>query len=394
MNIRIEHIIILVLAIIIVLYFVGGLRDFRIDPLSVLVLTIAAMVILYAIRRLLEPDIYVRVRDEEEHKKKYKEHSDAFNKHKKDKEAAAKKKEEDDRHKREEELTKREEELTKREEELKKKEAAKKEASKREAAKKEAAKKEAAKKEAAKKEAAKKEAAKSSNHKKTTNPSNGTTNDTSTEAFDGYSLYNRDMNQPDGFELLSNGVDKVMKGFNVTMRPPKNMREGFEMRSDDLVGDVKAAFAGGLVKPKPEVGRGSAELGGVVGRIVIPASCPNVLIKQGERFYLHNTRKAEVPGVNPIVFENLEDYTEFIRWQRMNGIRCPVLSLQETSDGEFIANGNIPNCEDIVGLPQWSLLEDAGRTKGNIPAFDGRNQDVGLITPLDMIRRRGGNGDI
>jgi hypothetical protein len=166
------------------------------------------------------------------------------------------------------------------------------------------------------------------------------------------------------------------------------------MRSDDLVGDVNAAFAGGLAKPKPEVGRGSAEIGGVAGRIVIPASCPNVLIKQGERYYLHNTRKAEIPGINPIVFENLEDYTEFIRWQRMNGIRCPVLSLQETNEGEFIANGNIPNCEDIVGLPQWSLLEDAGRTKGNIPAFDRRNQDIGLITPLDMIRRRGGNTSI
>lgn len=391
MNIRIEHIIILVLAIIIVLYFVGGLRDFSMDPLSVLVLTIAMMVILYAVRRLLEPDIYVRVRDDEEHKKKYNEHSATFNNHKKEKEEAGKKKEEEAEKKKKEEAEKKKEEDVrhKREEELRKREE------------------EIRKKEASKKEASKKESKKNKTHHSTSNNpttsnseafnnsnNNHNNNNSNNHNNNDYALYNRVMNEPDGFELLSNGVNKVMKGFNVKMRPPKNMREGFEMRSDDLVGDVKAAFAGGLAKPKPDVGRGSAEIGGVVGRIVIPTSCPNVLIKQGERFYLHNTRKAEVPGVNPIVFENLEDYTEFIRWQRMNGIRCPVLSLQETSDGEFIANGNIPNCEDIVGLPQWSLLEDAGRTKGNIPAFDGRNQDVGLITPLDMIRRRGGNTSV
>jgi hypothetical protein len=167
-------------------------------------------------------------------------------------------------------------------------------------------------------------------------------------------------------------------------------KEGFEMRSDDLVGDVQSAYSTikGMSK---DIALGSKELGQPIGRIVVPANCSNVLIKQDGRYHLHNTRKATIAGINPITFDNLEDYSEFVRWQRANGIRCPVLSLQQTSDGEFITNKNIPNYEDIIGLPQWSLLQDAGRTKGNYPAHDQANQDIGLITPLDMMRRRSGN---
>ena len=56
--------------------------------------------------------------------------------------------------------------------------------------------------------------------------------------------------------------------------------------------------------------------------------CPDVLIQKGKRFFLYNSKLAKVPGVNPIEFQNLEDYTEFIDWQRSQGIRCPVLFLQ------------------------------------------------------------------
>lgn len=56
--------------------------------------------------------------------------------------------------------------------------------------------------------------------------------------------------------------------------------------------------------------------------------CPNLLIEDRGRIYLHNTRKGRVPGVNPVRFETLGDYREFLAWQRHNGIHCPVLYLQ------------------------------------------------------------------
>jgi hypothetical protein len=62
--------------------------------------------------------------------------------------------------------------------------------------------------------------------------------------------------------------------------------------------------------------------------------CPNILIQKDSRFYLYNSKVAKVPGVNPVEFENLEDYTEFLDWQRSQGIRCPVLFLQQTYDAQ------------------------------------------------------------
>lgn len=62
--------------------------------------------------------------------------------------------------------------------------------------------------------------------------------------------------------------------------------------------------------------------------------CPNLLIQKGAKFYLYNSKIAEVPGVNPIEFNNLEDYVEFLEWQRSAGIVCPVLYLQNTYDAQ------------------------------------------------------------
>jgi hypothetical protein len=62
--------------------------------------------------------------------------------------------------------------------------------------------------------------------------------------------------------------------------------------------------------------------------------CPNLLIQKGAKFYLYNSNIAQVPGVNPIEFNNLEDYVEFLEWQRAAGIVCPVLYLQNTYDAQ------------------------------------------------------------
>ena len=61
-------------------------------------------------------------------------------------------------------------------------------------------------------------------------------------------------------------------------------------------------------------------------------SCPNILIQKGTELYLHNSKKAKIPGVNPIKFNNLEDYVEFLDWQRSQNIKCPVLFLQHSYD--------------------------------------------------------------
>ena len=150
--------------------------------------------------------------------------------------------------------------------------------------------------------------------------------------------------------------------------------------------------------------------------------CPNLLIQKGARFYLYNSKVAQVPGVNPIEFENLEDYTEFLDWQKSQNIKCPVLYLQETYDAQGnrvyksrpsvsepqaglppsaaapigIASQVPPIMEsslEPVGEPAYpnpTLLVDATRNdppynQGSYPAYDQTSYYIGTTTPLDVM---------
>ena len=81
-------------------------------------------------------------------------------------------------------------------------------------------------------------------------------------------------------------------------------------------------------------------------------SCPDVLVQKNDKLFLYNTKRAKVPGVNPIEFDSLEDYTEFLEWQRSQGMRCPVLYLQSSFD----AQGNETyKMRPSVSAPQGGL---------------------------------------
>ena len=131
--------------------------------------------------------------------------------------------------------------------------------------------------------------------------------------------------------------------------------------------------------------------------------CPNMLIQKGTIFLLYNTNVAEVPGVNPIQFNNLEEYVEFLDWQKSQGIVCPVLYLQNSYD----AQGNRvykvrPSClEPQGGLPSTTpvplptKLVDATRNdppynKNSYPAYDQSSYYVGTTTPLDAMNNTSG----
>ena len=62
--------------------------------------------------------------------------------------------------------------------------------------------------------------------------------------------------------------------------------------------------------------------------------CPNILIQHGNEIFLYNSKVEKIPGVNPIRFKNLEDYSEFMDWLQGRGIRCPVLFLQFSYDSQ------------------------------------------------------------
>ena len=117
--------------------------------------------------------------------------------------------------------------------------------------------------------------------------------------------------------------------------------------------------------------------------------CPNLLIQKGPKFYLYNSNIASVPGVNPIEFNNLEEYTEFLEWQRGAGIRCPVLYVQNTYDaqGERVYKVRPSVTELEGGLPPTTPVPLPLKFNASVdPTFDQSNYYVGSISPLDEIK--------
>ena len=137
--------------------------------------------------------------------------------------------------------------------------------------------------------------------------------------------------------------------------------------------------------------------------------CANILMQKGNDFFLYNSKLAEVPGVNPLRFNNLEEYVEFTKWQRSQGIICPILYVQESYDAQnnkvFKARPSPTNLQG--GLPDMQMnpsgnyisspikqdeskLFDAGRddppyNTNSLPGFDPQGQYIGLETPLDKM---------
>jgi hypothetical protein len=61
----------------------------------------------------------------------------------------------------------------------------------------------------------------------------------------------------------------------------------------------------------------------------VSGSCPTTLIKDGAHILIYDPRKARVPGVNPIQMKDLQEYKEYIEWQRASNLKCPILHLEK-----------------------------------------------------------------
>tara|TARA_B100001758_G_scaffold247149_1_gene264085 strand:+ start:703 stop:1290 length:588 start_codon:yes stop_codon:yes gene_type:complete len=136
---------------------------------------------------------------------------------------------------------------------------------------------------------------------------------------------------------------------------------------------------------------------------VNPPRCPDLLIQKGEQIHLLNTKLARVPGVNPLTFQNLDEYTEFVKWQRSNNINCPVLYLQHTynvqGNSEYKVFDNPASFQPCGLTPEPvpgyvprkpDLLVDATRNdppynNNSYPGYDQDNQYIGKDTPLDKM---------
>lgn len=132
--------------------------------------------------------------------------------------------------------------------------------------------------------------------------------------------------------------------------------------------------------------------------------CPNILIQHGNEIFLYNSKVEKVPGVNPIRFSNLDDYSEFMEWLQGRGIRCPVLFLQFSYDSQGNAVYKMrPSPTDLQGglspnVPYspapTALVELMDASRDNPPfnnqmydGYDPLNFNIGDYTSQDAVFR-------
>jgi hypothetical protein len=119
-------------------------------------------------------------------------------------------------------------------------------------------------------------------------------------------------------------------------------------------------------------------------------SCPDLLIRSGNELKLFNTK--EPPHeTNPRTFQNLDRYLEYLDYQRREeGVRCPVLFLQEESNtqGETVYRMRPSPVELQPGIPVQVMDSSDDRkpfNQGQFQGFDAHGQQVGQYTTLDCI---------
>ena len=130
--------------------------------------------------------------------------------------------------------------------------------------------------------------------------------------------------------------------------------------------------------------------------------CPDVLIEEDNKIKLYYTKKTLIPGVNPIVFNNLEEYVEFLDFQRNKGIMCPILNLKKSNNAQgeemyeiksstSINNpGEQSNIPKVQTTPPVQKMIDATRddppyNNNSYPGFDQNNQYIGVNTPNNNL---------
>lgn len=149
----------------------------------------------------------------------------------------------------------------------------------------------------------------------------------------------------------------------------------------------------------------------------VSGQCPTTMIKNGEQIMIYNPKMAKIPGVNPILLDTLEDYKEYVRWQKQNKLNCPILYLEKVFDTQGQEMYEIKPSFDTdipIGAMNHSMprinhepkILDASRenppyNQNSLPGIDNQNQTFGVgsdkmilypnsenIEPAHYLRRK------
>ena len=130
----------------------------------------------------------------------------------------------------------------------------------------------------------------------------------------------------------------------------------------------------------------------------VSGQCPTTLIKDGNEFLVYNPDYAGVPGVNPIKMGSLDDYKEYVEWQRANKLNCPILHLEKVFDAQAAPmyeirpdfdqslniggmNHNLPLIQTSPNLQRMldNSLDHPPFNTNQYESYDKDNQNIGLL---------------
>ena len=130
----------------------------------------------------------------------------------------------------------------------------------------------------------------------------------------------------------------------------------------------------------------------------VSGQCPTTIIKDGQKILLYNPLLAHVPGVNPIEMKSLDEYKEYIEWQRANKLNCPILHLEKVFDAQgapmyevrpsFVTELNVGGMTHNLPVVKNSITAqktmDAALSSppyncNQYESYDKDNQNIGII---------------
>jgi len=106
----------------------------------------------------------------------------------------------------------------------------------------------------------------------------------------------------------------------------------------------------------------------------VSGQCPTTLIKDGNHIFLYDPSMAKVPGVNPIQFKSIEEYKDYIEWQRKNKLQCPILHLERGCTAQGTDMYEIR--QNFIDIPEYGLQPKFTNTR--VLPFDPENQTQGI----------------
>lgn len=130
-------------------------------------------------------------------------------------------------------------------------------------------------------------------------------------------------------------------------------------------------------------------------------TCPDLLIRSGSTILLINT-KLPRSDTNPLPFNSLDEYIQYVEIQKRNGSNCPVLFLQEETntqghqvyrarsdphsyEGALPATPNINNNTESPYKYIDASRESDTYNRNQYAGFDPTNLYVGRYSELDKI---------